>query len=57
MELVPAPVQVLRCTAELHHQIAGQVLRLNVAALLSPQPQDGGIILTHHDSRVRAADE
>ena len=55
--LVPAPVKLLGGEAELHDEVAGQVLRLDFAALLPPQPQQGGFIIAHDDPGVGAADE
>ena len=55
--LVPAPVEVLGDEPELDDQIAGQVLRLDLAALLPPQPDQGGFVVAHDDPGVRAADE
>jgi hypothetical protein len=40
--LVPAPVEVLGHGAELDDQVAGEVLRLDLAALLPPQAEQGG---------------
>ena len=42
---------------ELDDQVAGQVLRLDLAALLPPQPQQGRLVVAHDDPGVRAADE
>ena len=39
--LVPAPVEVLGSQAELDDEVAGQVLRLDFAAFLPPEPQQG----------------
>ena len=55
--LVPAPVELLGHTAELDDQVAGQVLGLDFAALLPPQPEQGGLVVPHDDPGVRAADE
>ena len=55
--LVPAPVKLLGGEAELHDQIAGQVLRLDLAALFPPQPQQGGLVIAHDDPGVGAADK
>ena len=55
--LVPAPVKLLGGEAELHNEVAGQVLRLDFAALFPPQPQQGGFVIAHDDPGVRAADE
>jgi hypothetical protein len=51
--LVPAPVKLLGSEAELDDEVAGQVLRLNLAALFSPQPQQGGLVIAHDDPGVR----
>ncbi len=55
--LVPAPVQLLGDKAELHREVSGEVLGLDLAALLLPQPDQGGLIITHDDAGIRAADE
>ena len=55
--LIPASVQLLGGNAKLDDDIAGQVLRLDLAALLSPQSQEGGLVLARDDPSVRAADE
>ena len=55
--LVPAPVKVFGDDPELDDEVAGQVLRLDLAAFFPPQPQQGGLIVAHNDPRVRAADE
>ena len=36
--LIPAPVEVLGDRAELDDQVVGEILRLDLAALLAPQP-------------------
>ena len=55
--LVPAPVQILGGLAELDDEIAGQVLRLGLAALFAPEAQQGGFVVAHDDAGVGAADE
>ena len=55
--LVPAPVEVLGDGAELDDQVVGQILRLDLAALLPPQPDERGLVIAHDDPGVRAADE
>ena len=55
--LIPEPIEVLGHGPELDHQIARQVLRLDLAALLAPQPQQRRLIVAHDDPGVRAADE
>ena len=39
--LIPAPIEILGHRPELDDEIAGQILRLDLAALLSPEPQQG----------------
>src|SRR5262249_4088192 len=51
------PVQVLGRNAKLNNEIARKVFGLDVAALLAPQPEEGGFITAHNDPGVRAADE
>jgi hypothetical protein len=36
----------------LDDEVAGQVLRLNLAAFFMPQPQQGGFIFAHDDSSI-----
>ena len=55
--LVPGAIEVLGCRPELHDEVAGQVLRLGLAAFLAPQADQGGFIAAHDDPGVRAADE
>jgi hypothetical protein len=55
--LIPAPVKVLGHHPELDHKIAGQVLRLNLAALFPPEPKQRLLVITHDDSGVGSADE
>jgi len=55
--LVPAPVERLGGIAQLDDQVAGEVLRLGLAALLPPQPNQRGLVLPHNDPGVGAADE
>ena len=42
---------------ELHDEVAGQVLRLGLAAFLAPKADQGGFVAAHDDPGVRAADE
>jgi len=37
--LIPASVEVLGDLSKLHDEVAGEVLRLGLAAFLAPQPQ------------------
>ena len=53
----PMPVQGFGDQAELDDEIAGEVLRLDLAPLLPPQMHQGGIVAAHNDPGVRAADE
>ena len=57
VDLVPAPIEVFGHAAELNYEVAGDILRLDLSALLLPQTDQGGFILTHDDPRIRAADE
>ncbi len=57
VRFVPVPVEVLGHGAELDHEITGEILRLDLAALLSPQPEQGRLVLSHDDPGIRAADE
>ena len=43
--------------AKLDDEIAGQVLRLDLAALFPPQPHQSRLVIAHDDPGVRAADE
>src|SRR5215469_18787346 len=55
--LIPAPVQVLSRNAKLDDEIAREVFRLHLAALLPPEPEEGGFVVSHNNAGVRAADE
>ena len=55
--LVPAPVQVLGHHPELNQEIAGEILRLDLAALFPPEPNAALLIIAHDDPGIRAADE
>ena len=54
---VPAPVQLLGDGPKLDDEVAGEVLWLNLTAFLAPKAQQGGFVVAHDDSGVRAADE
>ena len=43
--------------AELDDEVAGQVLRLDLASFLPPEPEQGGFVAAHDDPGVGAADE
>jgi len=55
--LIPVPIEVLRHRPELDKEVARQVLRLDLAALFAPEPDEGPLIVTHDDPGIRAADE
>ena len=54
--LIPAPIKGLSRQPELYDQIAGEVLRLDLAALLPPQPDQGSLVLAHDGPGVGAAE-
>ena len=54
---VPGAVELFCCGPELHNEVAGQVLRLSLAALLLPKANEGRFIAAHNYSGIRAADE
>jgi hypothetical protein len=41
----------------LNQQVAGQILRLDLAALFPPKPQQRRIVVSHDDPGVRTPDE
>jgi hypothetical protein len=53
--LVPAPVQVLGNRTELDDQVFRKILRLDLAALFPPKPNQLILIVAHNDSGVRTA--
>src|SRR5207253_1756585 len=55
--LKPEPIEPLGDQPQLNHQVLGQVRWLDLAALLLPQPGEGGFIAAHDDAGIRAADE
>ena len=55
--LVPRAIELLGGGAELHNEIAGEVLVLRLATLLTPQPHQSWFVAAHDDAGVRAADE
>ena len=54
---IPAPIEVLGHDPELDDEVAGEVLWLDLAALLPPKPEQGILIIAHDDPGVGAADE
>jgi hypothetical protein len=55
--LVPAPIELLGNGPKLHDEVAGQVLRPGLAALLPPKAEESALIAAHDDPGIRAADE
>ena len=55
--LVPGAVELLGGRPELDDEVAGQVLRLDIAPFLPPQADEGGFVVAHDDPGVRAADK
>ena len=53
----PVAIEGLGHDPELDDEVAGQVLGLDLAALLAPKADEGGLIIAHDDPGVRAADE
>ena len=51
------PVEGLGDDPELDDEVAGKVLRLDLAALFPPEAEQGGLVIAHDDPGVRAADE
>jgi hypothetical protein len=55
--LMPGAIELLGRGSELYDEVAGQVLRLDLAPFLAPQADQGCFIAAHDDPRVRAANE
>jgi hypothetical protein len=55
--LVPASVELFGGGPELHHEVAGQILRLCFPTLLLPELDQGCFVAAHNNPSVRAADE
>src|SRR6516162_2694101 len=55
--LEPMPVEGLGHQANLDDEIVGEILRLGLAAFLTPQAQQGSLIAPHDHPGVGAADE
>ena len=55
--LIPSSIERLGYDAELDDEVVDEVLRLGLAALLLPQPDQGGFVRAHDDPCVRAAEE
>jgi hypothetical protein len=54
--LVPMAIQLLRHGAKLDDQVPGQILGLDIAALLLPKPVQPIPVVAHDDPRVGAAE-
>ena len=52
LALEPAPVQVLGGAAELDEEVAGQVLRLDLAPLFFPQLNERILVFSENDPCV-----
>ena len=52
VRLEPAPVQGLGRDAELDDEVSGQVLGLDLAALLLPKAEKGRLVAAHYYPRV-----
>ena len=52
-----SPIEGLGHDAELDDEVAGKVLRLDLAALFPPEAEQGGLVVAHDDAGVGAADE
>ena len=50
--LVPRAVELLGGGPELHDEVAGQVLRLGLAAFLAPEADQGRLVAPHDDPGV-----
>jgi len=55
--LIPAPVQLLRRQPQLDNEVAGQVLRLDLAPLLPPQSEQRRLVTTHNNTGIGTADK
>ncbi len=52
---VPVPVQLLGYAPKLDDEVAGQILGLDLSALFAPEAEQGGLVVSHDDTGVRAA--
>jgi hypothetical protein len=55
--LVPRPIEFLGDSPELHDQVAGRILGVDLAALYTPQTDQRGFVTAHDDPGVGAANE
>jgi hypothetical protein len=49
---VPAPIQVPGRYSKWRYEITRQILSLDLAPLLPPEPEEGSFIVTHNDPGV-----
>jgi hypothetical protein len=57
VQLEPMAIELLGGDAELDDEVGREVLRLDLAAFLLPEPDKRGFIVAHDDSRVSAANK
>ncbi len=57
ISLIPTSIEVLGHDPELNDEVARQVLWLDFASLLLPEPKQRILVITHDDPGGRAADE
>src|SRR5438552_17804171 len=55
--LVPGAIELFGYCAQLHDQIAGEVLGLGFTAFFAPEAQQSLLIAAHDDAGVRAAND
>ncbi len=53
----PLAIERLGGEPKLDDQVAGEVQRLDLAALFLPEVQQGNFVIAHDDAGIRAADE
>jgi hypothetical protein len=54
---IPAPIEIFGRNPELDNEIVREILRLDLAAFLLPEPQQSEFIVPHNNPSIRAADE
>jgi hypothetical protein len=54
---IPAPIKVFGRDPKLYDEIAGQILGLDFASLLPPQPDQCRVIIPHDDPGIGAANK
>src|SRR5262249_37886553 len=55
--LIPRAIELFGGHAKLNDEVAGQVLWLGLAPFFAPEADQGGLVATHYNPGVRAADE